>query len=328
MTPERNYRRLAVIGHGGMADVYLAVARGIGDFHKLLVLKELRPGFAHSAEHRAMFLREARIAALMAHESVVHTYEIDDTGGRPCMTMEFLDGQPLHRVLRRLHEQDGLPLQLHLRVLVEVLAGLHHAHELCDYDGRALGLVHRDATPHNVVVTYDGQVKLVDFGIARAARDDGDTVAGTFKGKASYAAPEQARGGAVDRRTDIFAVGVMLWEALAGRRMWPDLGEVMIVQRLREAEIPGLPAAAAGGPELRALCERALAPEPDDRPATAAAFAEALARHCPAQQEARRDRGRRAPDLRQALSPQLRDLRAAGSDADDRRRHDDRRRPR
>lgn len=137
MTPDRKYRRLAVIGHGGMADVHLVVARGVGDFRKLLVLKELRPGFADSAEHRAMFLHEARIAARMAHENVVQTYAIDKSGGRPCMTMEFLDGQPLNRVLRRL-AQDGLPLHLHLWVLAEVLAGLHHAHELCDYDGRPL----------------------------------------------------------------------------------------------------------------------------------------------------------------------------------------------
>lgn len=280
MTMDRKYRRLAVIGHGGMADVHLVVARGVGDFHKLLVLKELRPGFADSPEHRAMFLHEARIAALMAHENVVQTYAIEESGGRPTMTMEFLDGQPLHRVLRRL-APEGLPLHLHLWVLAEVLAGLHHAHELCDYDGRALGLVHRDATPHNVVVTYGGQVKLVDFGIAHADEDHGETGVGTFKGKASYAAPEQARGEAVDRRTDLFAVGVMLWEALAGRRMWPSLGEVAIVQRLREAEIPALPESTPGGPALRALCERALAPDPADRPATAAEFAEVLSRHNP-----------------------------------------------
>ncbi|MBA3547858.1 MAG: serine/threonine protein kinase [Nannocystis sp.] len=290
MTTDRKYRRLAVIGHGGMADVHLVVARGVGDFHKLLVLKELRPGFAGSAEHRAMFLHEARIAARMAHENVVQTYAIDDTGGRPCMTMEFLDGQPLHRVLRRLAPA-GLPLNLHLWVLAEVLAGLHHAHELCDYEGRPLGLVHRDATPHNVVVTYAGQVKLVDFGIAHAAEDDGSTAVGTFKGKASYAAPEQARGDSVDRRTDLFAVGVMLWEALARRRMWPGLGEVAIVQRLREAELPALPEEAPCGPELRTLCERALAPELAGRPATAAEFAEALTRHIPGPRPSSRELG-------------------------------------
>lgn len=291
MTRDRKYRRIAAIGHGGMADVHLAVAVGAGDFNKLVVLKELRPGFADSPEHRAMFLQEARIAARMSHENVVHTFEIGDTEGRPYIAMEFLDGQPFHRVLRRLHEHGGLPLTLHLRVLGEVLAGLHHAHELCDFDGRPLGLVHRDATPHNVVVTYEGQVKLVDFGIARSIDGDGSTTVGTFKGKASYAAPEQARGERVDRRTDVFAVGVMLWEALAGRRMWPDLDEVMIVQRLRAGEVPALPAAAAGGPELRALCERALAVDPQARPASAAAFAEALAEHCPEPRGARRQLG-------------------------------------
>ena len=274
-----------------MADVHLAVSVGAGDFHKLLVIKELRPGFADSAEHRAMFLQEARIAARMTHENVVQTFETGDAEGRPFIAMEFLDGQPLHRVLRRLHEQGGLPLSLHLSVLGEVLAGLHHAHELCDFDGQPLGLVHRDATPHNVVVTYDGHVKLVDFGIARGIDGDGDTRIGTFKGKASYAAPEQARGETVDRRTDVFAVGVMLWEALAGRRMWPDLGEVMIVQRLRAAEIPALPASAAGGPELHALCEGALAVEPRGRPATAGEFAEALAEHSPEPRGARRQLG-------------------------------------
>ena len=322
MTPDRKYRRLAVIGHGGMADVHLVVARGVGDFHKLLVLKELRPGFADSAEHRAMFLHEARIAARMAHENVVQTYAIDDTGGRPCMTMEFLDGQPLHRVLRRL-APEGLPRNLHLWVLAEVLAGLHHAHELCDYDGRPLGLVHRDATPHNVVVTYSGQVKLVDFGIAHAADDDGSTAVGTFKGKASYSAPEQARGEPVDRRTDIFAVGVMLWEALAQRRMWPGLSEVAIVQRLREAEIPALPEGTSCAPELRALCERALAPNLTDRLATAAEFAEALTRHIAGPRPSRRELGLLVSQaftgereaLRQLIALQLRS--AAVVDADE-----------
>jgi tRNA A-37 threonylcarbamoyl transferase component Bud32 len=291
MTTVPKFRRVAAIGHGGMADVYLAVAAGAGDFQKLVVIKELRPGFAVSAEHRAMFLQEARIAARMAHENIVQTFEVGEVDGRPCIAMEHLDGQPLHRVLGRLRGQGGVPLHLHLHVLVEVLAGLHHAHELCDYDGRPLGLVHRDATPHNVVVTYDGRVKLVDFGIARGADAGADTAVGTFKGKASYAAPEQASGSAVDRRTDVFAVGVMLWEALAGRRMWPGLDEVAIVQRLRAAEIPALPADAAGGPALRGLCERALAADPSGRPATAAGFAEALAALAPARPDARRELG-------------------------------------
>ncbi|HEY0136744.1 MAG TPA: protein kinase [Nannocystis sp.] len=280
------YRRLAAIGHGGMADVHLAVACGPGDFRKLLVLKELRPGLAQDPEMQAMFRQEARIAGRMAHPNVVQTHEIgnDDScagGGRPFIAMEFLDGQSLQRILRRVRRDTGagLPLPLHLRVLVELLAGLHHAHELCDYDGRPFGLVHRDVTPHNVIVTHDGQVKLIDFGIARSLDGGADTQVGTFKGKASYCAPEQARGEPVDRRADLFAVGVMLWEALTQRRMWPGLDEVAIVQRLRIGEVPALPDGPYSG--LRALCRRTLAHDPAARPATAAELAEAIEQHAP-----------------------------------------------
>ncbi len=274
MRGEGKYRRLAAIGHGGMADVYLAAAQGPGDFQKLLVLKELRPGFALDPEHRAMFQQEARLAARMAHPNVVQTFEIGGAEGRPFIAMEFLDGPPLHRLLRRVRRDGGeLPLALHLRVLVDLLAGLHHAHELRDYEGYPLGLVHRDVTPHNVIVTHEGQVKLVDFGIARSL-DGGDTQVGTFKGKASYCAPEQARGEPLDRRADLFAVGVMLWEALMQRRMWQDLDEPAIVQRLRAGEVPAVPDGPLPG--LRALCRRALAHDPAERPASADAFAAAI----------------------------------------------------
>ena len=152
------YRRLAVIGHGGMADVHLAVARGPADFAKLVVLKELRPGLAQDPELRAMFQQEARVAARMAHPNVVHTYEVGSVEGRPFIAMEFLDGQPLQRICRRVRRDTGagLPLALSLRVLQDLLAGLHHAHELCDYDGRPLGLVHRDVTPSNLLVGAAG----------------------------------------------------------------------------------------------------------------------------------------------------------------------------
>nr|WP_293274055.1 serine/threonine-protein kinase [Nannocystis sp.] len=281
MQGDGKVRRVAVIGHGGMADVHLAMVRGPGDFSKLVVLKELRPGLAQDPEMRAMFQQEARVAARMSHPNIVHTHEVGCVGGRPFIAMEYLDGQPMQRIVRRVRRDTGtgLPLALHLRVLVDVLAGLQHAHELRDYDGRPLGLVHRDVTPHNVIVTDEGQVKLIDFGIARGIESCADTQVGTFKGKASYCAPEQARGERVDRRADLFAVGVMLWEALMQRRMWPELDEVAIVQRLRAGEVPPLPDGAHA--ELRAVCRRALAIDPGDRPATAAELAEAIVQHGP-----------------------------------------------
>ena len=281
MWGDGKYLRLAVIGHGGMADVHLAAVRGPADFSKLVVLKELRPGLAQDPELRAMFQQEARVAARMAHPNIVHTHEVGSEAGRPFIAMEFLDGQPLHRICRRVRRDTGagLPLAVSLRVLVDLLAGLQYAHELCDYDGRPLGLVHRDVTPHNVIVTHEGQVKLIDFGIARGLEGCADTQVGTFKGKASYCAPEQARGERVDRRADLFAVGVMLWEAITQRRMWPELDEVAIVQRLRAGEVPGLPDGAHAG--LRAVCRRALAIDPRDRPATAAELGEAIVQHGP-----------------------------------------------
>lgn len=273
------FRRLAAIGHGGMADVFLASARGVGGALKLLVLKQLRPAHARDPEYRAMFQREARIAALLSHPNVVQTYEVGSEDGSPFIAMEYLEGQPLHRVLRRLHrpapEPRGLPLAMHLRVLAELLAGLHYVHELRDLDGAPLGLVHRDVSPHNVLVTYDGQIKLVDFGIARAHAGD-DTGVGTFKGKISYASPEQVRGRAIDRRSDLFAVGVMLWEALTRQRMWAGLEELAIARRLEAGEVPPLPAGLRAAPALRALCESALAVDPERRPATAEALRDAL----------------------------------------------------
>ncbi|MCY1007953.1 protein kinase [Nannocystis pusilla] len=276
------FRRLAAVGHGGMADIYLAAARGVGGALKLLVLKDLRPALVRDPEYRAMFQREAKIATLLSHPNVVQTYEVGSEEGRPFIAMEYLEGQPLHRILRRVHQPPplppGLPLAMHLRILAELLAGLHYVHELCDYDGRPLGLVHRDVSPHNVLVTYDGQIKLVDFGIARL-EGDGDTEVGTFKGKAAYSSPEQVCGEPIDRRSDLFAVGVMLWEALARQRMWLGLDELTIARRLEEGDIPPLPAEAAATPALRALVASALAVEPAARPASAEVFREALELH-------------------------------------------------
>jgi serine/threonine-protein kinase len=254
-----------------MAEVFLAVSHGPAGFNKLLVIKKIRPQFAEDPEFLGMFLDEARLAARLSHPNVVQTNEVGDENGRYFMAMEYLDGQPLNRVVHRLAKSGGLPLGMHLRILADVLAGLHHAHELLDFDGTHLGVVHRDVTPQNVFVTYDGIVKVVDFGIAKAQNSASETKAGVVKGKVAYMAPEQARGDRVDRRADIFSVGVLLWEAATGTRLWKGLPELTIIQRLLTGEVPAPSKVKPDLPlELEAMIVRAMAPNREDRYATAA----------------------------------------------------------
>ena len=267
------YRLIAMLGRGGMATVHLAVMHGPSGFNKLVVLKQIHAEYAEDPEVMGMFLDEARLAARLSHPNVVQTNEVGQDGGRHFMAMEYLDGQPLNRILHRLGARGGLPLKMHLQVIVDLLGGLHHAHELADYDGSPLGVVHRDINPQNIFVTYDGIVKVVDFGVAKARSSVVQTRFGIVKGKISYMAPEQARSELVDRRADIFAVGVMLWEAVTHTRPWKGVTEMAVMKSLIHGEFPALRAAAPDVPEaLEAIVMKALAPRRDDRYATAAAL--------------------------------------------------------
>ncbi|MEJ7733907.1 MAG: serine/threonine-protein kinase [Polyangiaceae bacterium] len=278
------YQLLADLGHGGMADVYLAVARGPVGFNKLVVIKRLRPHLAEEPEFLAMFLDEARLAARLNHPNVVQTNEVGEEHGSYFIAMEYLDGQPLHRIMHRAARRGmQVPLEAWLRILCDALAGLHHAHELTDFDGTVLCVVHRDASPHNVFVTYDGQTKLVDFGIAKAASRTAETWAGVLKGKVAYMAPEQARCADVDRRADLFSIGVILWELLAQERLWRGLSDVEILERLAAADVPRLRSVRPELPvELDEICARALAIRAEDRFASAAELRDALERYAAA----------------------------------------------
>jgi serine/threonine protein kinase len=270
------YRLIAELGHGGMADVFLAVAQGPAGFNKLLVVKQLRPSLAEDPEFLTMFLDEARLAARLSHRNVVQTYEVGIDGGAYFIAMEYLDGQSLKRIVHRARPA-GIPLAMHVRILSETLAGLHHAHELRDFDGSPLAVVHRDVSPHNVFVTYAGEVKVVDFGIAKALDSSAETGAGVMKGKLAYMSPEQARSERVDRRADLFSVGVLLWEAIARRRMWEGMSSAAIVKRLLSADLPRLRDVAPDVPsDLDQICTRALAHAPEDRFASALEFQQAL----------------------------------------------------
>lgn len=271
-----HYRLIAEIGRGGMARVYLAVAPGLAGFNKLLVIKQIDKHYAEDPDFLAMFLDEARLAARLSHANIVQTYQIGEQGGQYFIAMEYLEGQSLHHVLRRLKRMK-MPFGLYIRILIDALAGLEYAHNLADYDGTPLQVVHRDVSPQNVFVTYDGRVKIVDFGIAKALGSSSETQKGILKGKLTYMSPEQARSEKVDRRSDVFSVGVMLWEAVTQRPLWQGMNDIEILRRLQLGDIPALdPALPALSARLDDVCRKALAPQREDRYASAAELQAAL----------------------------------------------------
>jgi serine/threonine protein kinase len=259
-----------------MARVLLTMAQGMHGFNKLLVVKELREELAGDPDFLSMFLDEARITARLNHPNIVQTYEVGNDGDRYFIAMEYLEGQPLNAIFRRMGRRN-LPLEIHLRILADVLAGLSHAHQLKDFDGTPFSIVHRDVSPQNVFVTYDGQVKLVDFGIAKAAGASSRTQEGMLKGKISYIAPEQARCEHVDARADLFAVGVMLWEALAGRRMITREDEMSVLARRMSGQDPPIRSVVERlSEELAQICDRAMAPSSEARFQSAKEFQDVL----------------------------------------------------
>jgi serine/threonine protein kinase len=271
------YRIIAELGHGGMAEVFLSLITGpLGSgFTKLAVIKRLHPHLAEDPDFIAMLVDEARISARLNHANVVQTLEVGVENDQYFLAMEFLDGQPLHRIQRRSKKTGAvLSADLEYLIIADALAGLQHAHELSDYDGTPLGIVHRDVTPQNIFVTYDGQVKVVDFGIAKAAGRASETRQGIVKGKVRYMSPEQAMGSPVDCRSDVFAAGVLVWEAATKKHLWGELDELAIVQKLISGDFdaspqtvdPSVPTA------IDAICRKALARDPADRYPSAADF--------------------------------------------------------
>ncbi len=274
------YHLIAQLARGGMGDVYLAAAQGPGGFNKLLAVKELKADLSDDENYVAMFLEEARLAARLIHPNIVQTNEVGSEGNHHFMVMEYLDGRSLHRIEKRLGQPGSFTVGAHLRVIADALLGLHHAHELRDFDGEPLDIVHRDVSPLNVFVTFDGQVKVLDFGIAKAVDSSLKTETGVLKGRVAYMAPEHAWGAKVDRRADVYAIGVMIWEAAARRRLWPGMPDVEILARIFREGPPSLRAVRPDVPEeLDAICARAMAKYAIDRHPTAADLLEDLESH-------------------------------------------------
>lgn len=272
------YQLFASLGRGGMADVFLSVARGQMGFNKLAVIKRLRQALAEEPAFRNMFLDEARLAARLNHPNIVHTYEVGEQNGVYFIAMEYLEGQSLNKVLKEaLRRKEGIEPEVCARIVADALAGLHHAHTLADYDGRPLSIIHRDVSPHNIFVTYDGHTKLVDFGIAKAALSSTETEVGVLKGKVAYMSPEQAMGGRIDCRSDLFAMGIVLWELLARQRLMTGDNAANTLHKLMNEPIPRVAQAVPTiDPTLDMIVARALEKDPNLRFQSAVEMKDAL----------------------------------------------------
>jgi eukaryotic-like serine/threonine-protein kinase len=273
------YRLVAELARGGMGIIHLAETRGPGGFEKLVVVKELKRELAEDPVYTAMFLDEARLAARLSHRHIVQTNEVGCEGGRYFMALELLEGGSLHQIRTKLGLR-ALPTNMGLRIFAAVLDALDHAHGLTDDDGYPLGIVHRDVSPQNVFLTFDGDVKLIDFGVAKITDRRGQaavTRVGIVKGSVPYMSPDHVDGTTIDRRADVFAVGVMLREMLAGERLWGDVDDLTMLRRLIARDLPAFPASPQIPAALRAIVLRAMAPHRKDRYPTAAAMRDALA---------------------------------------------------
>ncbi|MBK8481320.1 MAG: serine/threonine protein kinase [Proteobacteria bacterium] len=272
------YELVRRIGAGGMAEVHVARAFGAEGFVKDVVIKRILPAFNADREFVGMFINEARLAARLHHANIVQVIEFDQVEGVFYIAMEWVDGTDL-RHIRSVSRRRRLPIPevLAVHVGVEALKGLHYAHGKIEH-GRPLGLVHRDISPHNLLLSFAGELKIADFGIAKVAALASVTRTGAVKGKLTYMAPEQVRGEAIDQRTDLYALGIVLWELLSDRRLYGDSGsEGELIAAVRRGGAPPLasvsPTVAAG---LAAVIDRLLAPRSEERFGSAAEVLPAL----------------------------------------------------
>ncbi|MDC0709984.1 serine/threonine-protein kinase [Stigmatella sp. ncwal1] len=254
-----------------MGQIYLARQKGPVGFQKLLVVKRLLPHLSEEEEFIQMFLDEARIAALLNHPNIAQIYELGDVDGIYFIAMEYVHGEAIAEVNKRAIQRKGhMPLELKCRVIADAAAGLDAAHHARSPSGRRLALIHRDVSPQNVLVGFNGSVKIIDFGVAKAAGKLAQTVVGTIKGKHAYMSPEQARGEPLDHRSDVFGLGTVFYELLTQTRLFKRDSELATLKAVVGAKVappsevtPGIPKA------LDAVVLKALARNRDERFATA-----------------------------------------------------------
>ncbi len=269
------YVLLEKIASGGMAEVWKARKRGEEGFQKIVAIKKILPHLSDDQEFIEMFVDEAKLAAQLNHNNIIHIYDLGKIQSSYYIAMEFIDGHDLKNILKQGQERDQpLGVELALFVASKIAAALDYAHRKRDFDEKEMGLVHRDVSPPNVLVSEDGDIKLCDFGIAKAASKASQTQAGALKGKLQYMSPEQAWGRNIDRRSDIFALGAVLFEMLTGRRLFTGDSELSILEQVREARItPPSQFNEEVTPEIDAIVVKALQKDPANRYQTAGEMA-------------------------------------------------------
>ncbi len=278
-----NYELLMLLASGGMANIYAARQLGAAGFQRLVVVKRVHAHLLEDREFYDMFRDEASMASLVKHPNVVPVTDVVESGGELFLVMDYVDGVALSTVLKAAKGRaERMPTRVAVRIVFDILAGLHAAHEVHDMRGHRLELVHRDVSPHNIVVGADGISRLIDFGVAKAAHRSTHTRSGALKGKYPYMSPEHASGGQIDRRSDIFAAAAVLHEAITGKRLFQGSNDLDTLRRVMEAPIPEVSAMIAGLPHtIDAVLRTALARNASDRYQTAQDFSDALERAMP-----------------------------------------------
>jgi serine/threonine protein kinase len=265
--PFGKYLLLELINAGGMAEVFKAKVFGVAGFERVVAIKRIWPHWAEDEKFTKMFIDEARIAVQLTDPNIVQIFELGITDRQHYIAMEYIAGRDLRQLIDGLNERNlRLPVAHAVYVATSLCAALDYAHRKTDLDGQPMNIIHRDVSPQNVLVGYDGAVKVADFGIAKAEHRLTETQSGSIKGKFGYMSPEQARGESIDRRSDIFAVGILLHEMMTGQKLFDGASDFSALQRVRDGDVaspamgnPDVP------PELERIVLRALAASPDDR---------------------------------------------------------------
>src|SRR3569623_638225 len=272
------YQIVERLAEGGMADVLLARTDGIEGFARHVVIKRIRADQARDIRYVTMFLDEARLAAPLHHANIVQVNDIGQEDGDYFFAMEYIHGEDARRILKRAAERErSVPLEHVLAIVIGAAVGLHHAHEQIGSDGTSLGIVHRDVSPANILIGYDGGVTVTAIGIAKAAPQHEEPQSGLLKGKVAYMSPEQCNNERVDRRSDVFALGIVLHELLTVRPLFQRENDFLTMSAIVHEQVPApSPLAPAVHPELDAIVLKALARDPKDRYQTADEMRRAL----------------------------------------------------